>query len=92
MYFYLLIVGGYGLLGTNIWEIEKCIQTFFINLIKRTQLEYRSIHSFHWHVLNVMIPRSSQELLPFLSYELFPATLLHQVFSILPHLILPSIS
>ena len=51
------------------------------------------IHSFHWHVQNLMIPYLSQELLPFLSVMYFflpPFPTNHS--SILSHPILPSIS
>jgi hypothetical protein len=46
------------------------------------------IRSFHWHVQNSTIPCRSQELLPFLCYVLFPATLPHQLFfhPLSPHL------
>ena len=49
------------------------------------------IHSFHWHAQNSMIPCHSQELLPFLCYVLFPATLPHQLFfhPLSPHLAMP---
>jgi len=45
MYFYLLIVGGYDLLWHEYMDNEKCIQICSINLIARTQLEYRGIAS-----------------------------------------------
>ena len=51
-------------------EQLKCVQSF----------THSYIHSFHWHVQNEMIPCPSQELLPFLCYVLFLATLLLQLF------------
>ena len=36
-------------------------------LMRVTTVQLYIIHSFHWHVQNAMIPRHSQELLPFLS-------------------------
>jgi hypothetical protein len=51
------------------------------------------IHSFHWHVQNVMIPCRSQELLPFLSIIYFFLLLFStNSSSILPHFILPFVS
>ena len=51
------------------------------------------IHSFHWHVQNATIPCRSHELLPFPSviYHFLPPFSTNQS-SILPHIILPSIS
>ena len=56
-------------------------------------VSYRRIHSFHWHVQNATIPCCSQELLPYLSVMYFflpPFSTNYS--SILPRLILPSIS
>jgi len=51
------------------------------------------IHSFHWHMQNATIPCRSQELLPFFSviYFFLPPFSTNYS-SILPHIILPSIS
>jgi len=52
---------------------------------------YQSINSFHWYAQNAMIPCHSQKLLPFLSVTFLPPFSTNY-FSILSHLILPSIS
>jgi len=54
-------------------NMMKLIVLFFAILQTRQKIEFLSlfvIHSFHWHVQNVMIPCCSQELLLFVITEL----------------------
>ena len=62
-------------------------------IMREKTLYLYNLHSFHWHVQDVMIPCSFQELLSFLSvmYLSLPPSSINY-FSSLFHLILPSIS
>jgi len=58
----------------------------------RSYESLKLIHSFHWHVQNATIPCRPQELLPFLSVMyFFLPPFSTNYYSILSHLILPSI-
>ena len=60
---------------------------------QRQHTHQKPIHSFHWHVQDVIIPWYSQELLPCLSVTyFFLPPFSTTCSSILSHLILPSIS
>jgi hypothetical protein len=102
-YILLVLVTSFGLSrkssGQNIYKNLKATMAYkFLQIfwpgdgLPRPKLDTKT-NSFHWHVQNVTIPCHSQELLPFLSViYFFPPLFSTNHTSILPHIILSSIS
>jgi hypothetical protein len=61
-------------------ELTESSAGRYVYCIMKHTLPSLAIHSFHWHVQNMMIPCCSQELLPVLSVIYFFLTLLQQLF------------